>query len=209
MVAGAGDAADDAADALGGDGVGVVLAFHEDEFAVAAVLFVEGEDGVGGGAAAGEGVENDVAGVGDDAQQLGNQGSGLWGIKILAPELQARQFVFGGSETAAFKQQIEIHARLRVVFVEVVFVADSPAVAGAFEMEQVGLQHIHHIGMPGGPPLAGGGICHFRCARNGYAEFHSITAVHTLIGFGERLQSECALIIAMRVGCRLDNPAVG
>ena len=50
------NAADHAADPLGCDGVGVVLALHEDELAVAAVLLVQGKNGVGSGATAGEGI---------------------------------------------------------------------------------------------------------------------------------------------------------
>lgn len=60
FVLGSGDALDDAAHALGGDAVGVVFAFDQDEAPVAAVLLVERENGMGGGAAAREGVEDYV-----------------------------------------------------------------------------------------------------------------------------------------------------
>ena len=50
---------DDTAHTFGGDAFGVVAHFDEDEFAVSAILLVHVEDGVGGGAGTGEGVEDD------------------------------------------------------------------------------------------------------------------------------------------------------
>ena len=44
---------------LGGDGLGVVHHFDEDELAVAVVFFVEVENGVGRSAGTGKGVEDD------------------------------------------------------------------------------------------------------------------------------------------------------
>jgi hypothetical protein len=64
VVPGARNPVDDAPDALGGDGVRVVLALDQDEAPIAAVFPVLGEDGVGGGAGAGEGIEDDGVGVG-------------------------------------------------------------------------------------------------------------------------------------------------
>ncbi len=50
--------ADDTADPLGGQGIGVRLAFDQNEAAFAAVLVIGGEHGMGGSTGAGEGVEN-------------------------------------------------------------------------------------------------------------------------------------------------------
>ena len=52
-------AVDDPPDTLGSDGFGVIHHLHQDEFAMAAVGLVHVQDGVGGGAGAGEGVEDD------------------------------------------------------------------------------------------------------------------------------------------------------
>ena len=86
---------DDAADALFGDvGDGrVVLAagglgkLDEDELAVAAVLLVQVEDGVGGGTGTGEEVEDDVASSGRPSSSMLESGSTGFGIVeyILAP----------------------------------------------------------------------------------------------------------------------------
>lgn len=50
----------DAPDALGGDAPGVVLHLHEDEFAAAAVLFVQVQNGVSRRARSGEGIKNEA-----------------------------------------------------------------------------------------------------------------------------------------------------
>ena len=59
FVFGVRHALDDTADTLGGDFVGIVFTFHQDEFAVAAIFLVQSENGMGGRAGAGEGVEDD------------------------------------------------------------------------------------------------------------------------------------------------------
>ena len=64
IVLGGRNPCDDATDALGGDRIRVGLAFDEDEAAVAAVFSVLSEDGVGGGAGPGEGIEDDGVAVG-------------------------------------------------------------------------------------------------------------------------------------------------
>lgn len=52
-------ATNDTLDPLGGDAVGVVHHFDEDELAVSAIGFVHVENGMSGGAGTGEGVEDD------------------------------------------------------------------------------------------------------------------------------------------------------
>ena len=63
---------DDAAHTFGGNAFGVVAHFDEDEFAVSAILLVHVEDGVGGGAGTGEGVEDDRIRIGSDLENSFN-----------------------------------------------------------------------------------------------------------------------------------------
>ena len=69
----------DAPDALGGDGVGVVFALDENEAAVAAVLAVQSENGVRCRAGTGEGVEDDRVLFGCEGKQVTDQ-RGRFGV---------------------------------------------------------------------------------------------------------------------------------